>query len=153
MREEALLYLKWYSWCWLIERYHYVLNSGCAVEKLQLRTAERLSRAFAVYSIMAWRLLWLTYEVRVNPNQPCTVILENYEWQALYGFINKTTRLPQTPPTLEEAVRWIAKLGGFLNRKNDGYPGVKVLWRGMTRLRDIANTWILLNYNSTNCLN
>lgn len=146
--ESALLYLKWYSWRWLIERYHYVLKSGCTVEKLQLRTVERLTRAFAVYSMVAWRLLWLTYEVRAHPNQPCTVVLEDYEWQALYGFINKTTTPPPTPPTLEEAVRWIAKLGGFLNRKNDGFPGVKVLWRGMTRLRDIANMWILLHYSS-----
>ena len=151
--EEALLYLKWYSWRWLIERYHYVLKSGCAIEKLQLRTAERLARAFAVYSIIAWRLLWLTYEVRVEPNQPCTVILENYEWHASYCFTNKVNTPLQTPPTLEQAVRWIAKLGGFLNRKHDGYPGVKVLWRGMTRLRDIANTWLLLNYNSENWLN
>jgi hypothetical protein len=40
-------------------------------------------------------------------------------------------------------VRWIAQLGGFLGRKGDGEPGVKVLWRGLSRLHDIAQTWLL----------
>jgi len=36
-------------------------------------------------------------------------------------------------------------LGGFLGRKGDGEPGVKVLWRGWTRLQDIVETWKLFN--------
>ena len=47
--EEAVKYLQWYTYRWLIERYHYVLKSGCGLEKLQLRTAERLKKAFATY--------------------------------------------------------------------------------------------------------
>ena len=35
-------------------------------------------------------------------------------------------------------------LGGFLGRKCDGEPGVKTLWRGMQRLKDIAWTWTTL---------
>ncbi|MEL5850216.1 MAG: IS4 family transposase, partial [Candidatus Igneacidithiobacillus chanchocoensis] len=31
-----------------------------------------------------------------------------------------------------------AKLGGFLGRKSDGEPGVKVLWRGFRRLQDLT---------------
>jgi hypothetical protein len=49
------------------------------------------------------------------------------------------------PPSLHQATRWIAQLGGFLARKGDGEPGVKVLWRGWTRLQDIAATWSLLH--------
>ncbi|MGF1601164.1 MAG: IS4 family transposase, partial [Thermosynechococcaceae cyanobacterium] len=37
----------------------------------------------------------------------------------------------------------VAQLGGFLGRKHDGKPGVKTLWRGLTRLHDIADTWRL----------
>lgn len=37
---------------------------------------------------------------------------------------NKQTKnYPDTPPTIREAVRWIAQLGGFLARKGDGEPG------------------------------
>jgi hypothetical protein len=39
--EDVTTYVKWYSYRWLIERYHYVLKSGCGIEKLQLETAER----------------------------------------------------------------------------------------------------------------
>jgi hypothetical protein len=33
---------------------------------------------------------------------------------------------------------WTAKLGGYLAHKGDADPGVKVLWRGLTRLRDLV---------------
>jgi hypothetical protein len=43
---------------------------------------------------------------------------------------------PKQPPTLAEAVLWIAKLGGCLNRKNDHPPGTTVLWRGFLALHE-----------------
>jgi hypothetical protein len=43
----------------------------------------------------------------------------------------------------------IARLGGFLARKGDGEPGVKVIWRGVSRLEDIAATWLLLHPSQT----
>ena len=49
----------------------------------------------------------------------------------------------QKAPTLREAIRMIALLGGFLGRKGDGEPGVKTIWRGLRRLHDIAATWKL----------
>ena len=55
------------------------------------------------------------------------------------------------PPSIQQAVIWIAQLGGFLARKHDGFPGVKTLWRGLQRLHDIASTWKLLY--SSNHLN
>ena len=140
---DVIRYVKWYSYRWLIERYHYTLKSGCALEKLQLKTAKRLEMALATYSIVAWRLLWLTYIARRNPNDDCSVVLEPHEWQSLYATIHGKNYHEPCPPTLAEAVRWIAQLGGFLGRKNDGDPVVKTLWRGLKRLDDIASTWLL----------
>ncbi|WP_442940387.1 IS4 family transposase [Nostoc sp.] len=48
-----------------------------------------------------------------------------------------------SPPTLAEVVNWIARLGGFLGRKHDASPGVKVLWLGLTRLHDLVEGWQL----------
>ncbi|WP_013334785.1 IS4 family transposase [Gloeothece verrucosa] len=141
---DAFNYLKWYSMRWLIERYHYVLKSGCKIEELQLETGERLLRALACYSIVAWRLLWLTYTSRLDPHQPATVALEEEEWQSLYCTINKKLELPQEIPTIYQCVRWIARLGGFLGRKGDGEPGVMTLWRGWQRLMDYAAMWKLM---------
>lgn len=142
--ESAMQCVRWYSYRWLIERYHFVLKSGCRVESLQLETAERLRRAVATYAIVAWRLLWLTYKARQDSQASCELALEAHEWQALYCTVHKTTHPPATPPTLHQAVHWIAQLGGFLGRKSDGDPGVKTLWRGWRRLSDIAATWLLL---------
>lgn len=143
--DDALRCIRWYSYRWLIERYHYVLKSGCSVEELQLERAERLEKALATYCIVAWRLLWLTYEARRSPEAPCSMVLETHEWQALYCTIHGTPVPPAAPPTLQEVVRWIAQLGGFLGRKSDGHPGVKTTWRGLQRLHDISATWLLLN--------
>lgn len=101
--------------------------------------------ALATYTIVAWRLLWLTYQARVHPDLPCDVVLENREWQSLCATINKNPIPPDQPPSLHDAVRMIATLGGFLGRKGDGEPGVKTIWRGLRRLHDIAATWQLLH--------
>jgi len=143
--EDALSVMTWYTYRWRIERYHYTLKSGCQVEKLELETADRLMRALAVYSLVALRLLSLTYQARQTPDAVCTVALNESEWHALYAMTHKTAQLPSNPPDLKTAVLWIAKLGGFLGRKGDGHPGVKVLWRGFRRLQDLTAMWEVLN--------
>lgn len=140
---EAQQIVTWYTYRWLIERLHYVLKSGCKLEARQLREAQRLERLLAVYTLVAWRLLWLTYQARLTPDAPCTLALTTPEWHALYAFIQRSPKPSPTVPTLHQAVRWIAQLGGFLGRKGDGDPGVKVLWRGWSRLQDITATWII----------
>jgi len=34
-------------------------------------------------------------------------------------------------------------LGGFLGRKGDGEPGTETLWRGLQRLDDIAEAYLV----------
>ena len=147
--EEGLQCLTWYTYRWRIERYHYILKSGCQIEKLQLETKDRLMRALAVYSIVASRLLWLTYQARETPEAPCTVVLSDSEWQSLYAATHRTTVLPDRPPNIRIAILWIAQLGGFLGRKHDGDPGLKVLWRGFRRLEDLTTMWELLHSPTT----
>src|SRR5256884_6887919 len=53
--QQAAQCVLWYRFRWLIERYHFVMKSGCRLEKLQLETAERLERALALYCIVALR--------------------------------------------------------------------------------------------------
>ncbi len=58
--------------------------------------------------------------------------------------LTATPTLPEATPTIRQAVRWIAQLGGFLGCKGDGEPGVTVIWRGWQRLQDITDTWFLV---------
>jgi len=143
--EDVVECLRWYSYRWLIERYHYVLKSGCRLEQLQLVSSDRIQRALATYTIVAWRLLWMTYLARYHPQTPADTVLATHEWQALYCTIHKTPTPPLSPPNLNTCVRWIAQLGSFLARKADGEPGVKTIWQGLRRLHDIAQTWLLLS--------
>jgi Transposase DNA-binding/Transposase Tn5 dimerisation domain len=140
---EAVRAVVWYTRRWLIERYHYTLKSGCRLERLALQTAARLRRALAVYAVVAWRLLWLTYEARAHPEASCVEVLQRAEWQVLHRHVEQAAPAPAEPPTLREAVRMIARLGGFLARTNDGEPGVQVIWRGLRRLHDLVAGWRL----------
>jgi hypothetical protein len=128
----------YYRLRWLIERYHFVLTSGCRIEHRRLKTAARLERALAVYGAVAWWLLWLTYRARAEPTAPCTVALEGPTWQVLHLVRQPGVPLPATPPSLGAAVRQIAMLGGFLGRRGDGEPGGQTLWRGLMRLHDMV---------------
>jgi hypothetical protein len=128
-----------YAQRWKVERYHYVLKSGCGIEELQLESAERIERALAIYNVVAWRLLYMTYVARVAPELPCTAVLEDDEWEALYIVGSARPRaLPEKPPTVREAVRMVAMLGGFLGRKGDGEPGIQSIWTGFQRLMDFT---------------
>lgn len=142
-RQDAVCRLTWYLYRWRIEQFHYVLKSGCRIESRQLETAERMTSMIATFSIVAWHLLWLTYEARRVPEAVCTCVLTDEQWQVAYRALYPRRPLPQRPPTLGEAVRWIARLGGFLGRKSDGSPGVKTLWRGWRRLEDLTTGYRL----------
>jgi len=144
--EDAHRIVRLYTYRWVVERFHYVLKSGgCHFETSQLRTVAALHRLLGLCSRVAWRLLWLTYQARLTPAASCTLALSAVEWQALTAFTNQSTQPDPSPPTLQQAVRSIAKLGGFVGRKSDGDPGVKTLWRGWQRLQDIVATWLLFH--------
>ena len=125
--DEAVEKVNWYIHRWKIERFHYILKSGCGIEKMQNRTADRLQKLILVYSIISVRILGMTYLARQYPDVPCTMFLEEEEWKVLYCIVNRTSTAPQTAPTIKEAVSYLAKLGGFLGRKGDGEPGAKVI--------------------------
>jgi hypothetical protein len=130
--------VRWYRVRWTIEVWHHVLKSGCAFEQRQLASAAALTRALALYDVIAWRILYGTLLARVAPDVPCTVLLEVQEWQALYCAVHRTPTPPSSPPSLGQARRWLAELGGFVGRTGDGEPGVLVLWRGLSRLVDMT---------------
>ena len=136
--EDAVQVVRWYCWRWRIERFHYTLKSGCQVEELGLETAARLRRALPLYCAVACQLLYLVYRARQEPEASSGEVLSVDEWQVLWRKFRPGEPLPAQPPTLRQVVRWIAQLGGFLGRKGDGEPGVKVLWRGLRTLREMV---------------
>ena len=148
--EQAQEVIGWYAKRWMIEELHRILKSGCKVEERQLESIEKLSLVLALDLIVASYLLGLSKAAREQPGQPASAWLEQDQWQALYCYTHKTNDLPTDAPSLKQAVDWIARLGGYLNRKCDGPPGAQVLWRGMRRLEDITEAYQIFR-NQPNC--
>jgi len=133
--DAAIEKVDWYAQRWKVETFHKVLKSGCKAEDAKLRTAQRLTNLIAVYCIIAWRVFWLTMVNRTNPKTSATAVFTETE----IAILNRLGGDPEQPPPQNVAhyLLAVAKLGGYLNRKNDGPPGNTVLWRGLSRLTDI----------------
>ena len=139
--EKACVHLSWYTHRWTIEVFHRTLKSGCRIENRQLGCANRLEACLAIDLVVAWRIHHLTKLGRETPDVPCSIYFEEAEWKALTTFVTKKPIPSDKPPTLREAIRMVAILGGFLARKGDGEPGTQTLWLGLQRLDDITEMW------------
>ena len=132
--EDAFTYVGYYVQRWKIERFHYVLKSGCQVEKIQQRDVQQIIPLIFMYSIISTMILNMTYLARVQPDLPCSVIFEKEEADILYCCIHKTKSPPEKSYSLEQAIRYLGELGGFKSSKSDGAPGLKRIWMGLQKL-------------------
>ncbi len=141
--DEAHERLRWYTLRWNIEVYFRTLKSGNRILDRRLATADSLQACLAIDLVVAWRVYWLVKQGRETPDVSCDLILEEQEWKTLY-LVSYRKPPPDKPMGLREAVRLIAKLGGFLGRKSDGEPGATTIWRGLGRLGDMAIMYQIL---------
>lgn len=133
--ESAIQKVDWYAQRWKIETFHKILKSGCRAEDAKLRTAERLTNLIAVFCVVAWRVFWLTMVNRTNPKTSANTVFTETEIAILNHLAGDSEQPP--PKNVAHYLVAVAKLGGYLDRKNDGPPGNTVLWRGIARLTDI----------------
>lgn len=138
-KDAAIDLINYYKKRWLVERYHYTLKSGCKMEELQLKTKENLSKALVLYSIVACQLLRLWALPRVKPETLATDIFSKEEIGIIVSMVDKKNerKNKKYTYTIEQIVIKLGILGGFMGRKSDGIPGVKVLWRGLMELYSI----------------
>jgi hypothetical protein len=124
---------------WQIEVYFRTLKSGCRIEHRRFETIDRVLNCLAFFSVVAWRVMHLCHLGRQCPDLNCEVIFEPSEWKSVYAVLN--LKPPQHGcPTLNELIRAIARLGGFIDRpKND--PGTQTLWIGLQRCYDLSQAW------------
>lgn len=132
---EAFRRLDDYTLRWRVERFHYTLKQGLKVEALQFDDAQTLMNAVAVYSLVAWRLMFITYYARLYPTHPSSAILASDEHRAL------SAKAKQSVDTVGHAVLEIAKLGGY--RKSNSPPGLKVVWQGLYALQFLTDGFSL----------
>ena len=132
----AIELIEWYRARWEIEQFFDVLKNGCRVEELQLSTIERVTSALALYMVIAWRINRLMRLGRQCPELEAGLVFAPEEWKAAYVLTERA--VPEEEPTLNEVLRLIAQLGGFLGRKGDGEPGVKTIWKGMQQVQSFC---------------
>src|SRR5467141_748094 len=128
-----------YTCRWPIEEYHLTLKSGCRIEALRLEKWDSLEKAIVMYTSVAARIVALRDRAQQGPDAPATVLLSADECAVLvakFGQRHAGLRL-----TLGQAVLWIGRLGGHLNRQRDGMPGVRALWRGLRDLTLLVEGW------------
>jgi hypothetical protein len=126
---EALEVVRKYTCRWPIEEVHLVLKSGCRVEDLRLETWDGLEKAVRVNAAVAARIVSLRDRARETPEAPASEVLSPDEVEVLVCRFGKGMKPSEL--TIGQAVLWIGRLGGHLNRKRDGMPGVRTLWRGL----------------------
>jgi hypothetical protein len=139
--EAACQMLQRYTLRWGIEVFHRTLKSGCQIEQRQLGAADHIEACLAIDLVVAWPIFHLAKLGRETPDVPCTVYFEDAQWKALLAYITRSPVPPAQPPTLREAMRMVATIGGFLGRKGAGGPGTKSLWLGMQYLDTMTAMW------------
>jgi hypothetical protein len=134
---QILQIVDWYRARWVIEEYFKALKTGCAYEKRQLESLDTLLVALALLAPIAWQLLLLRHLARHAPTAAATAVLSRQQLRVLRA-APQAIRL-SAAPTIEEALRAVARLGGHL--RQNGPPGWLVLGRGMQKLRWMEAGW------------
>jgi hypothetical protein len=129
----------WYACRWMIEVFHDIEKNGCSEEDRRFETAERMAACLAILSVVAVRIFQLRTALESQPNAPAEQVATQDEIKVVRSFL----KLPRGPMTVRDFVRGVARLGGFLARKNDGEPGIKTLGRGYRRLQDLLRGYQL----------
>ena len=124
--------VEYYARRWRIEDWHRILKSGCKVEELANRSAERLARAAAINLVVAWRIFLMTLLGRDQPDLPPDVLFSELEIRVLKAFAAQHGIDP--PETLAAAALLVARIGGHIHRPRGPPPGTKVMWRGTATL-------------------
>ena len=131
-RQDAADIVGFYLQRWKIEDWFRVLKSGCRVEHLLFRTADRLQRAVAINAVIAWRIMLMTLLGRQVPDCDPDLMFTDAELAFLHDYA-LAFGLAE-PQRLGDAVALVAHLGGHRNRKHDPDPGNQIMWHGQTRM-------------------
>ena len=130
-----------FSYCqrWRVEDFHRSWKSGyCNVEQTQLRDVDHVLRWATMLAPIAMRVERLKHLARTEPDLPASVAFSDIEIEALKAaktrIKKRTETIPTGMPSIGQAVRWTADLGGYTGKSSGGPPGSITIARGLERL-------------------
>jgi hypothetical protein len=90
-----------------------------------------------------------------DPQEPCTVVFDDDEWQCLHATVEPKRPIPKKPPTILWACVAIARLAGWRDTGRTGRIGWKTFWKGWWTFEERLTGWraakTLFNHQVTNC--
>lgn len=142
--EDLIDVLEGYCVRWNVELYFKTLKSGLKIEDMKYETLERYVVAFSMLTVVAWRVEYLKGATRSDPEGNCEKYFTSGEWMAIMAFLRRPVDRTN-PPTMRAFMISIAQLGGYINKKSQGDPGSKTIWRGMARFDTIVEAFAVFN--------
>jgi hypothetical protein len=130
--EQARERVGWYEWRPAVEEFHKAQKTGMAIESLQLQSRAGLEPLIGLLSVLAVTLVNLRQQARQPEaaSKPAREVVDPLWVKVLsiwrYGAARDLS--------LRQFFLDLAKLGGYMNRCRDAWPGWIVLWRGLTKL-------------------
>jgi hypothetical protein len=142
-REDLSLVIFGYTQRWRIEDYFRAWKTtGCNVEATQLHSTHSVKIWATMLAATAARIERLKHLARTQPSLPATIEFTELEIEALLMLKKarkkRTEQIPDGIPTIEEAVRWVAELGGYTGKSSGGPPGSVTIRRGLDFLKPFA---------------
>lgn len=131
------------SYCrrWNIELYFKTLKSGMKIEDMKYETLPRYLVAFAMLSVVAWRVEYLKSAARYDADSSCETYFTPDEWIAIVMYVTRKRPDPNRPPTTGEFLTIVAQLGGYIKKKSQGPPGSQTIWRGLRDFETITHAY------------
>lgn len=130
-RRDVLAVVDGYALRWRIEDFHRVWKRGlCRVEDTQLRSRAAICKWATILAAVATRAMRLTHLARQTPDVPATTEFSQTELNAITALRQPKDVDEHAVPTLAQAVRWVADIGGYTGPWN-GPPGATVIGRGL----------------------
>ena len=131
-----------FGWAMLfsvLEEFHRTWKTGgCKVEDTQLRSRDAVIRWATILAVVAARIERLKRLGRQQPERPASDELSAVEIEVLLVLKRRqkkrTEHVPDGVPTMAQATRWIADLGGYTGKSSGGPPGSITIGRGLERL-------------------
>jgi hypothetical protein len=124
---------------WRVEDFHKSWKTGCCnVEQTQLGHMTHVLRWATMLATIAMRVERLKHLARSQPDLPASTELSDIEIEALRAaktrIKKRTETISDEMPTIAQAVRWIADLGGYTGKSSGGPPGSITIARGLELL-------------------
>lgn len=144
--QEAAAHVRAYAFRHRIEEFHFLMKTGgMNVEAARFKNRHHeLEKYAALCASLAAQSLVLRDAARHQAGEGCQTWLPTAVWKAAFLLRFQSTDVPAFPPSIQEAVGWIAQLGGYYPRK-DRPPGAVVIRRGLQSVLDFLHSasWLL----------